>query len=213
MEDIEIINLWKSYDRKLNENLLLNRKNADEISKIKAQSLLSSMKPMKIFTIVVGIIWVVFIDVIIIRSFYIASSFFLVSAAILSLLNKLAIGIYLYQLILIHRIELDGAIMATQRRLASLKSTTLWIPRILFLQLPLWTTFYWTKTIFENGSIFLILTQAIVTLLFTLAAVWLFRNINYENRDKRWFRIIFNRKEWYPVIKSIELYKEIQEFK
>ena len=213
MEDIEIINLWKSYDKRLNENLLLNRKNAEEISKIKAQSLLSSMKPVKIFTILVGMLWVVFIDMLIIKSFHIASPYFLVSAVILSLLNKLAIGIYLYQLILIQRVALNGAILATQKKLTSLKSTTLWIPRILFLQLPLWTTFYLTKSMFEDGNAFFYIIQGLVTLSFTFAAVWLFRNIKYENRDKKWFRIILNRKEWFPVIRSIELYREIQKIK
>src|SRR5674476_792179 len=88
MEDIEIINLWKSYDKKLNENLLLNRKNAEDITKLKVRSFLASMKPLKIFTIVVGIIWVGFVDVLIIRLFHIANPFFLVSAGIQSLLPQ-----------------------------------------------------------------------------------------------------------------------------
>ena len=69
MEDIEIINLWKSYDKKLEENLQFNKKNAEDITKIKVQSFLSSMKPMKIFIILAGIVWVVFVDVLIINIF------------------------------------------------------------------------------------------------------------------------------------------------
>lgn len=210
MEDIEIINLWKSYDKKLNENLLLNRKNAEEITKIKAHSLLSSMKPLKIFSILVGIIWVGFIDFLIISLFHIASPFFLVSAGILALLNKVAIGIYLYQIILIHRVDFNEPVLSTQKKLTSLKSTTLWIPRILFLQLPLWTTFYLNVSMLKIEYIAYLIINVVVTLLFTYISIWLFFNIKYENRDKRWFKLIFNGKEWYPIIKSIELHKEIE---
>ena len=213
MEDIEIINLWKSYDKKLEANLLLNRKNVEDITKMKVQSLLTSMKPLKVFTILIGIIWVGFLDVLIINLFHIASPFFLISAGILVLLNKLAIGLYLYQLIVIHQVDISEPILASQDKLARLKSTTLFVTRLLFLQLPLWTTFYWNESMLENGNIVLLILQIVVTLLFTFAAVWLFRNIKYENRDKKWFRLIFNGKEWSPVIKSMELLSQIDEYR
>ena len=213
MEDIEIINLWKSYDKKLEANLLLNRKNVEDITKMKVQSLLTSMKPLKVFTILIGIIWVGFLDVLIINLFHIASPFFLISAGILVLLNKLAIGLYLYQLIVIHQVDISEPILTSQDKLARLKSTTLLVTRLLFLQLPLWTTFYWNESMLENGNIVLLILQIVVTLLFTFAAVWLFRNIKYENRDKKWFRLIFNGKEWSPVIKSMELLSQIDEYR
>src|SRR5665648_603240 len=88
MEDTEIINLWKSYDKKLEENLRFNKKNAEDITKIKVQSFLSSMKPMKIFIVLAGIAWVGFLDTLIINLFHVASPFFLVSAGIIVLLNN-----------------------------------------------------------------------------------------------------------------------------
>lgn len=213
MEDTEIINLWKTYGKRLDESLELNRKNAEDITRMKVQSLLSSMKPLKIFTILVGILWVCFVDVLIINLFPIASPFFLVSAGIQVLLTKLAIGIYLYQLILIHQINIDEPIVATQDKLARLKSSTLWVTRLLFLQFPVWNTFYWTKSMFENGNMVFYQIQIVLTLAFTFLAIWLFRNINYENRDKKWFRLLFEGKEWTPVIKSMELLSQIEEYK
>jgi hypothetical protein len=212
MEDIEIINLWKSYDKKLEENLLFNRKNAEDITKIKTRSLLASMAPLKIFTIVCGILWVGFIDMLIFNLFHVATSFFLVSAIILSLLNKLAIGIYLYQLILIHQVDINEPVLATQEKLSSLKSSTIWVARLLFLQLPVWTTFYLNEKML-NGNIWFYAIQIILTASFTYLAIWLFVNIRYENRDKKWFRLIFNGKEWYPVIKSMELLNQIDQYR
>ena len=69
MEDTEIINLWK-LTKKLDESLVLNRKNAEDITKIKVRSFLESMKPLKIFTMLIGIIWVGFVDILIINLFH-----------------------------------------------------------------------------------------------------------------------------------------------
>ena len=213
MENTDIINLWKAYDKKLEENLVLNRKNTEEITKLKVQSLISSMKPMKIFILITGILWVIFVDGVIFNFFNIASPFLIGSAIIHVLLTKLAIGIYLYQLVLIYRVNISEPVLATQDKLVRLKSSTLWVARFSFLQLPLWTIFYWNQSMLENGNLWLYAIQFIVTVSFTLLSIWLFFNINYENVNKKWFRSMMNGIEWTPILKSIELYKEIGEFK
>ena len=217
MEDIELINLWKSYDKKLEENLLFNKKNTEDIIKIKVQSYLTSMKPLKYFTLIVGILWVgigsIIITNLFIFAFAMVSKFFLISAALQLLLTAIAIVIYIYQLILIHQVDIDEPILATQAHLARLKSSTLWVARILFLQLPVWTTFYLTESMFENDQPIFYVVQVIVTLSFTYVALWLFFNIKYENKDKKWFRLIFEGKEWSPVIKSMDILNQVEEYK
>lgn len=213
MEDLEILNIWKSYDKKLENSLLLNKINAQEITKIKVQSLISSMKPIKIFTLICGILWVAFLDVLIVNLFHIASPFFLVSAIILTLLNKFAIGVYLYQIIIIHEVDISEPIISTQEKLANLKSSTIWVTRVLFLQLPVWTTFYLNKNLTLSGDLAYWLINGTITFFFTYIAIWLFFNIKYENRDKKWFNLIFNGKEWYPVMKSMELLEQIKEYR
>ena len=212
MQETEILNLWKIYNKKLEENLVLNKKNTEDITRIKVKSFLSSMKPIKLFTILVGIMWVVFVDVIIFTHLQDANLFFLLSAGIQVVLTKAAIAIYFYQLILIHRVDISEPVVATQLRLARLKSTTLWVARLLFLQLPVWTTFYWNQSMLENGNLTLYIIQAITTLVFSYLAVWLFVNIRYENKNQKWFRLIFDGNEWTPVIKSMELLNQLDEY-
>lgn len=213
MENTDIINLWKSYDKKLEENLVLNKKNATDITQLKVQSLLKSMRPIKLFIIITGIIWVLFVDVLIINFFHIANPFLLISAILHVLLTKLAIGIYLYQVILIYQVDISEPVLATQDKLASLKSSTLWVARLSFLQLPIWTIFYWNRSMLENGNFWLYAIQFIVTVSSVITSVWLFFNIKYENRGKKWFQLIIGGIEWNPVIKSMELYREVEEFK
>lgn len=213
MQDTELINLWKSYDKKLDENLLFNKKNAEQITELKVQSLLASMRPLKIFTIIIGLVWVGFVDFLIINLFLVANPFFLISAIIQVLLTKLAIGIYLYQLILIHQVDTSEPIVETQEKLARLKSSTLWVARFLFLQLPVWTTFYINESMLENGNIFLFAIQLVVTLTLIFIAVWLFLNIKYDNRDKKWFQFLFSGSEWTPIIKSLEFTNDLKVFR
>jgi hypothetical protein len=213
MEDIEIIHLWKTYDKRLEENLSFNRQNAADITHMKVQSALASMQPLKIFALLAGIIWVILADSILISTFHIASPFFLISAGIQVLLTKLAIGIYLYQLILIRQVDVNAPVLATQAKLSRLKSSTLWCARLLFLQLPVWTTFYWNQSMLDNGNGWLYGLQIIVTVSFTYVAIWLFINIRYENSHKKWFRLIFNGKEWIPVIKAMELLQQVADYR
>ncbi len=210
MDDNSLKQLWQTSNEKLEENHSISKSSVEEITHMKVQTFLSSMKPIKLFAIVAGILWVGFVDMLIINLFYIANPFFLISAIIQVLLTKLAIGIYLYQLILIHQVDISEPIISSQKRLANLKSSTLWVARLLFLQLPVWTTFYWNESMLQNGNLFLFIIQGIITLAFTVLAIWLFLNIKYENREKKWFQLLFGGKEWLPVIKSIELLNQIE---
>jgi hypothetical protein len=217
MDNAEIINLWKSNDKILEQGLVLNRKIAEEITRNKIKSAISSMSLVKLFAIAAGIAWVVFLDLILvnlsIHSLDTVSIFFLISAGIQVVLTKLAIAIYIYQLALIHQTDISESITETQERLTKLKASTLLVARILFLQLPVWTTFYLSESMFQNGNVLWFILQASVTFSLMYLAIWLFINIRLENKDKKWFRLIFRGQEWTPIIKSMELLKEIKEFK
>lgn len=213
MDDTALISLWQSYDQKLEQSLRLNRQQAEDISKLKVQSLLGSMKPVKLFAIIIGILWVIFLDALIINAYPYASPFFLVSAIIQVLISKIAIGIYLYQLILLGLTDLSEPVIATQEKLARLRSSTLLVTRILILQLPVWTTFYLNTAMFKNGNPWLLTLQLFVTVIFCCLAIWLFININYANRNKKWFRFIFSGREWEPMLHSMDLLSQVEEGK
>lgn len=210
MEDKELKALWQRFDEKLDESLALQRKNAEDISQLKIKSVLASMRPTKIFTIVVGILWVVFVDFLIIASWPYATWFFLISALVQVVLTKLAIGIYLYQLITIEQMDIGGSVLETQEKIANLKASTLWCARLLFLQLPVWTTFFIHPNMLQPGPGLFILVLIIG--IFSFTALWLFFNIKYENRDKKWFRFILEGQEWKPVLNAMAMLEEIRKF-
>ncbi len=216
MDELELKKLWQTTNEKLEESFVVNRKNTEDITRITVHNFLGSMKPIKIFTLLVGIIWVglgaIILSHIYLYAFSEANKFFLFSASIQIILTAIALWIYLYQLITIYQVDITDPILKTQKNLAQLKISTLWSARILFLQLPVWTTFWWNETMLTDWNLLQWAMTAIATILFTYVAIWLFFNIKYENRNKKWFKLIFNGKEWTPLMKSMELLEQVEEY-
>jgi hypothetical protein len=217
MNELELKRLWQATNDKLDEGIAINRKNTEDITRVKVQSILGSMKPIKLFTLFVGVLWVgiggIALSSIYFNSFSEANKFFLFSASIQVGLTAMALFVYLYQLITLYQVDITDPILRTQEKLASLKTSTLWVTRILFLQLPVWTTFWWNESMLADWGI----SQWLVTLFFTLSfsviAIWLFFNIKYENRNKKWFQLIFRGKEWTPLMKSMDLLEQVEDYK
>jgi hypothetical protein len=59
MNEKELKLLWQSTNEKLESSLKVNKINTEEITRLKSQNVLASMKPIKIMTLIVGIIWVI----------------------------------------------------------------------------------------------------------------------------------------------------------
>ncbi len=217
MNELELKKLWQTTNDKLEEQFVINKKLTDDITRVKVHNIIGTMRPIKIFTLLIGILWVG-IGVIALSSIYVtafseANKFFLFSATVQVLLTAIALIFYIYQLIKIYQVEIYDPILQTQKKLAKLKYSTLWVSRILILQLPVWTTFWWNETMVTDWSILQWAITMFFTISFTILAIWLFFNIKYENRNKKWFKLIFNGKEWTPLMKSMELLEQIEEYK
>lgn len=217
MDENKIIELWQTSNKKMEESLAININTTEDITRLKILGFLSSMKPMKLFALCVGLLWVgagiALLGQLYFSSFSEVSKFFLFSATLQVGLTGFALLVYVYQIVTIHRIDLTSPIAETQQDLIRLKKTTLLVTRILFLQLPLWTTFYWNEAMFEAWSFWQWAVQMSLTTAFTLLAGWLFLNIREKNRDKKWFRAIFQGREWTPLMKSMELMDQLEDLK
>jgi hypothetical protein len=124
----------------------------------------------------------------------------------------LAMAVYIRQIALINQINLVENIVQVQEKLSILKASTINITRILWLQLPFYTTFYWSNEWIHNDSKFWFIALP-VTLLFAFLSIWLYRNISYKNAERKWFRFLLGDTEWGSVVRAINYLKEIEEFK
>ncbi len=213
MQEMDFKLLWQDYSQRLDYYLALNQQQAITITQLKIKSSLSGLRWSKWAALLLGCFWVLFVDTLVINLWSVASPFFLISAILQSCLTKLAIGIYLYQLVVINQVKLDGAILSTQQRLAELVVSTLWVARILFLQIPLWTTFYLHGALFTAEHTLWLVVQALITLVSAGFALWLFINFKVSNKDKRWFRLILDGPEWTPLITAMDWLDELKAYK
>ncbi|MEP7268556.1 MAG: hypothetical protein ABI844_13085 [Saprospiraceae bacterium] len=211
MNENELKSLWQSTYEQILLNTNLIRNNQEDLTTIKVHQTLSSLKPSKIVMIILGILWVLFIDALILNFYSIASWFFLGSALAISMINKISIAIYIYHLVLINQVN-TLPVVEGQKKLGTLKSSSLLVVRILILQIPFWTIFWWNESMIKEWKFYQWTIAGIVTLLSILFTRWLFKNIKFENRDKKWFKWIFRGNEWQAVIRSMELLQLIKEY-
>jgi hypothetical protein len=220
MEDITLQNMWAAYDRQLEESKVLNlqswalnRQAFEMMQTQKAQSKLNRLATFKTRAVVLGVIWAAFLCFLVFYKISWQGIFFNISAGMIALFTILAIVTYIKHIVLIRQIDESGSIVETQQKLAELQSSTIRIVRILWLQMPFYTTFYLTPATFVYGGITAWVITIVTTGLFTLAAIWLYKNINYSNRHKKWFKILFGSIEWTAVIKAMEYLEEVEQFK
>lgn len=205
--------IWQNHDQQLNQTIVIDRNQLEEITRMKVKSALSKASPIKIFAVIFGLLWVIFIDSLIVGMFSPEWIFFEIAASIHSAITTLAIGVYIYHQVLISRIDNSHSIAEVQEKLSSLTRSSLWINRLLFVQLPLFTVFQINLGMFTHPQIGWWIFQISITTLFTIAGFWFFFNIKAKNRNKKWFKLIFGSVEWTSLDKAEQLLEQMNELK
>lgn len=217
MNDNELKNLWQEMNEKTDNSFQFDPASINEMRRLHAIKLVASMKPMKFFTLITGILWVAggifLLGNIYLNNYNEANKFFLFSASAQVLLTAIAIMVYLYQIITIFQTDLSKPVFKVQSSIANIRASTLWITKVLFLQLPLWSCFWWNTSMFEEWGLLQLAIPVSLTLVFILVSLWLLLNIKIENRNKAWFVFLFKGREWTPLIRSMELLDQISEYR
>ena len=210
MHDDKLRNLWKSANSPRSGSEEMQK--LTEIQHTKIRSSLRSFRMSKVVLLSIGVVWLILVAFLIYKAWILNLYFFVASAGIHFTISAAAIGVYLHHLLLIRQLDLSTSIMEAQEKLAKLQGSTIEITRWLFLQLPVFTTFQVNESMLD-GHPALWALQACVTIGFTWLGVWLFRNIDIRNADKKWFRLIFRGPDWAPLIEAKRFVEELERFK
>ena len=215
MNDTDLKYLWQAGYEQIAINQKSDKTSLDNLTKRNVSHFLSSMKPIKIFTLLAGLLWVLGMGYVLLKltinAYDQVSLYFLYSAYFQVMLTAMAVILYIIQLSTLYSIDFNKPVVILQKTLINLKASTLNVTKILILQLPFWTTFYWNESMFKNGTLPLFILQGAVTISFTCLAIWLFFNLKYENADKWWFKLLLQGKEWEPIITSIDILNDMEE--
>lgn len=213
MEEMELKRIWDAYERKLEKSLRLNRKLLEDMHKGKVRAKLTGLLSLKLSGLIVGVLWNLVLGTAIYVNHF-ANSYFCVSLAVLMLFGIIAIAAYVHHMVLISQVDYAESITRAQQKLAELQLSTVRVTGFLWLQLPFYTTFFWNQDWISNsrGSFWLLALP--LTLLFTAAAIWLYRNITPENLHKAWLKkLMMIGMEYKYALSASDLLSEIEAFK
>ena len=209
---MELKSIWNAYDKKLERSLKLNMRLLEGIQKDKAQSKLNSLVSIKVFGVVIGVIWVLFLGLLVYGNHF-KNVYFSTSIAMIMFFSIIAIAAYIRHIVLISQIDYTESVTATQTRLAQLQVSTVKSTRFVWLQLPFYTTFFWNQDWMNKDMGFWLIAFPIA-LLFTAIAIWLYKSIAPENLHRPWVKkFMMVGIEYKYVLSASELLQEIEEFR
>ncbi len=211
MELAELKSIWQAYDTKLATSLRLNLQVLEQIGLQKVASSFDTLVRYKLFSIILGIAWVIFLGTLIFR--FPSEPVFVASLAAIILFTIIAIAGYTYQVVLVKQISFRDPILETQRKLALLQASLIRITRILFLQAPFYATFFVSKNLLLHGGILFWVIEGSILALLILASVWLYRNISFKNLNRPFIKTIIENEGGKSIAKAARFIREIEGYK
>src|ERR1700754_4753829 len=173
MDELELKSIWSAYDKKLERSLKLNTRIFEDMQTGKAKSKLRALISIKLVGVIIGIIWATFLGLLVFAVNF-KNPWFSGSVLMILIFTVIAIINYIQHIILIGKIDYTESITATQAKLAELQMSTIYTTRFAWLQLPFYTTFFWSNQwIMENEKGFWLIAVPI-TLVFILMTIWLY---------------------------------------
>jgi hypothetical protein len=212
MDAEDIIKTWQANDDSLNKLWTLNLRCIEMVQTQKARAKLNNLAIFKIIVIILGLLYVLFLGALVYFT-HLQNMYFTVSIGVIILVTVIAMVVYVNQIIIIRKINYSESVLDTQEKLAVLQSSTINIGRVLWLQTPFWSTFFWSSKWIIYSDVKFWLIPFPITLLLTFAAIWLYRNISLKNVNKKWFKILFGSMEWTSLTKASAFLGEIDAFK
>jgi hypothetical protein len=218
MQDDYLMKIWQVNDPQIDHFLEIDEPAFEKLQREKAKLQLNKLIVPKLTGILLGLGWVGFMILLISLSMRYSSVslgeiFFVGSLGIIAVTTAIAVFLYVKDLFTIRQIGNDDSVVAIQQRLVELQCSVIKSVRIMWLQLPFYTTWYLNYDMLLHGSILFYIVQVLVTGGAVWLSAWLFRNIRYENRHKERLWSFMRGYGFSSVFRAIEFMAEIEHFK
>ena len=217
MEETNFVLLWKEQYEKIDQALLINKRLLEESIRQKAASQLKSLLFGKAAGIVIAVCYLILLGTALYyaaSNYTAAANYFIVSTGAIFLINLKALYDYIKHLVWINNIDYNGGITSIQQTLNRLQLSIVNHVRVMFLQLPFWTTFYLSSQWFPSAMSWgCIAFQALLTGSFAYAAWFLYTNLRISNLDKKWVTVLLSGTGGKKLARALAFYREIEAFK
>lgn len=182
----------------------------------KAASALQKLKNLKTGGIVAGILYLVFLGMVLfyaIKHYSPAAIYFVVSVSIIFVINVKAVADYIKHLVWVNTINYEGSITEIQQKLSKLQLSIIQHSKMMCLSIPFYTTFYLSPTWFPHSVGWAyILFQVVLTGIFIYGSFWMYKNLRIENANQKWFSLLVGGSGGTAVKNAMVFLGEIEEF-
>ena len=217
MENTELISIWKAQNAKIEKTLAINELLLKEVTNNKVKTSLKSLITLKTAGIEAFILYILLLSYLLVYSisnYSSALNYFIVSISVITLVNIKGLADYIKHLVWSNNVNYNGSVMEIQQQLSRLQLSIISHAKGMCLQIPFYTTFYLSNKWFpQDVGLGYIILQVIITGSFVFLTYWLYKNHKPENLDKKWFRNLIAGSGGKPVMKAMEFYKEMEDFK
>jgi hypothetical protein len=212
MSTDEFQQIWKAYDAKLEKSLQLNLRLLKEVQSQKARSVLRSFIATRVIGIVIGLVYLALLAIVL---WYVRTQpVMAVSFVVFIICTIIAIGEYIQEIGTIHGIGYGDNIVDTQRTLTAIQGGIIRTLRISWVQLPFWSTFFVSNELLRKGGREFWMIEIPITLLLTILAGILYKNITIENaQKKKWVKGLIRGTGIKSLTRAMDFMKEIEDFK
>ena len=212
MENIDLANIWKSYDQRIEDMLVLNKEIAIILSKQKLDKQISRLYRPKWTAVLIGIPYtVILIAITLIAS--IANAYFVaIGFGAISLIMSILLGNYFYQLYLISDIRRSDEVLTTQQQLSKLRISSSNCIYFAVFQLPFWSICWISMEAFKESPFVYGGANLLVFLILAYISYWLYKKLNYSHKESKIRDFFLSGNEWLPILKSTEILEQIKEY-
>jgi len=212
MENIELQNIWKSYDQEIESMLSINKDIALNLSRQKLNKQMGRLYRPKWTAILIGVPYTLFLIAIttiasIAKAYLVAIGFGAISLiTIILLLN------YFYQLYLISQVRNNEEVLSTQQQLSKLRISSFKSLNLAVFQLPFWSICWMSVDALKESPFIYGGINLLVFILLTFIAYWLYQKLSYKHKESKIRDFFLSGSEWEPILKSSEILEQIKEY-
>ncbi len=212
MENIELQNIWKSYDRKLESMLAINKDIAVNLSRQKLNKQIGRLYRPKWTAIIIGVPYTLLLIAATTIAFIAKAYFVAIGFGAISLIMMTLLVHYLYQLYLINRIRNDEEVLSTQNQLSKLRISSFKSLNLAVFQLPFWSICWVSINALKESPFLYGGINLLIFLILSYLAYWLYQKLSYKNKKSKIRDFFLSGSEWEPILKSAEILEQIKDY-
>lgn len=212
-KDIELVNIWKSYDQKLDEVLSLNKEIVYELTKAKVSSTIGTLRrPIKVM-VLIGIPYTVLLFVLSFMGYKTGAIFVIIGFGSIGMIMTATIIGYFYHLYLIDSISRAHEIADVQKKVAELRISSFNSIRMAIVQIPFWSICWMSLDALEKSPLVYGGANLAVFLGLLYLSYWLYKSLDPRDSRSRVGKIFFSGAEWEPIVKASEILEQLKDLR